>query len=205
MKKLLFISLLSMFSVNMTIAQYKEISGTMGLLLNSSGESEYGTIDIANGWVLGGTFGYDIADYWQAELFWNMARASTNHSAGDDPATIFDMTYQNIHLGVNRYFGEYDDFVPYVGLSTGVTLYDPKTETSGGKTLWSLASTVGFKIFPVPDHPRWGFKTHFRLYIPMAFDGRELFTDEAGDSGLLVPVIHGEFSGGFVYRFLPKK
>lgn len=109
------------------------------------------------------------------------------------------MTYQNIHVGMNRYFGEYDDFVPYVGLSTGATIYN-SNEASKGKTLWSVAPTIGFKIFPVPNSPRWGFKTHFRYYIPMSFDGRGLFTDDGGDSGFLIPVAHAELAAGFVYR-----
>lgn len=199
MKRLLLLPVV-MLLVFSSQAQYKEISGTMGLMLNSSGESQYGTVDIASGWVLGATFGYDIGYQWQAELFWNIARANTRAvAAGSQTLESFEMKYQNVHLGFNRYFGEYDDFVPYVGLSTGATIYN-SNEASNSKVLWSVAPTIGFKIFPVPNHPRWGFKTHFRYYIPMTFDGRGLFTEESGDTGFLVPVAHAEIAGGFVYR-----
>ncbi len=188
--------------------KYTEVSGILGLMLNSDGESEYGTIDINNGWVLGATIGKDIGENWQAEIFWNIARASTSHTDINDARTTFDMNYQNIHLGINRYFGYYDDFVPYAGISLGASVYNPVSGFHSATTKFSISPTLGIKMFPVPDKPKWGFKAQARLYMPMTFSGTELFC-ESGDcgttDGFLIPVLHGEISGGVVFRMTGEK
>ncbi|MEP2023559.1 MAG: hypothetical protein ABJH98_15710 [Reichenbachiella sp.] len=200
-----FLATLGIFNLH---GQAIELSGYGGYML--SGESNYydGEIDIYDGPVFGGTLGYDLGNGIQVQFLYN--RNSTDgrvvyYRTLNPEVYNVDVVIEQFHLGAEKVLGGNEMLIPYGALSLGVGAYTPKNiEPSGHEldavTRFSMGAGLGVKIFPTE---KIGIKLQAKMFMPLMFSGVGVFCGTGGCGGgtsFYVPIVHGEFSGGVVFR-----
>lgn len=209
MKFRLALALFLLLSTIQSYGQAIELSGYGGYML--SGKSNYydGEIDIKNGGVFGATLGYDLGNGTQVQFLYNRNSAD-GHVVYYRPVIpenySFDLVLEHFHLGVEKALMAGNETIqPYGAFSLGIAAYTPKNIKPSGHELdpatrFSMGAGLGVKIFPTE---RIGIKLQAKMFMPMLFGGVGVFCGSGGCSGgssFYVPIVHGEFSGGVVFR-----
>lgn len=208
MRSFIFLTLFVCSSVFHLYGQAIELSGYGGYML--SGKSNYydGEIDVFNDGVFGGTLGYDLGNDVQVQFLYN--RTSTDGRVLYYRPVVtetydFDLIIEHFHLGAEKSIGGNEMVRPYGAFGLGVTAYTPKhIEPSGHEldavTRFSMSAGLGVKVFPTE---RIGLKFQAKMFMPLLFGGVGVFCGSGGCGGntsFYVPIVHGEFSGGVVFR-----
>ncbi|HRX29263.1 MAG TPA: outer membrane beta-barrel protein [Saprospiraceae bacterium] len=209
MKKIFIIVFLSCvhWTITNTLAQNSNYFGVKGgYLLNGSIQLYEGYIDIGPspefGLVIGREFGnaamefeYTFAASSELEYFGN-PYYNTDYQRSDLTIHIFQLNR------AVQYFAE-NDLRPYSIFGLGAIYFDAKD--FGSKTFFGVNFGAGAK-YDINDNVRLRFQGRFIL--PLVFEGGGLFLgiDSGGVSpGVSVysnsPILQGDFSLGFDYRF----
>ncbi|UXX80526.1 porin family protein [Reichenbachiella carrageenanivorans] len=210
MRPLVLFALLLFTSTTHLYGQAIEFSAYGGYML--SGKSNYvgGEINVANGGAFGGTLGYDMGNGIQIQFVYARNQSGGilyNYfpRPGESERYDFDLVIEHFQLGAEKILGGNDLVKPYVVGGMGVVAYTPKNESPNDLNLntatkFSGGLGLGVKIFPTE---KIGLKFQAKMYMPLMFSGVGIFCGSGGCGGgssFYVPVVHGEFSGGVVFR-----
>lgn len=187
-----------------SMGQAIETSVYGGYELNGRVEYYDGEIDVKNGPLWGLTVGYDLGNDTQVQFIYSGSVVDTEaveygFAGGYDR---FNTVIQHFHLGTERdLLMATDEIRPYGAISLGMTSYDPQTRNYRDALRFSMGLGVGVKLFPTEGV---GLKFQGKLFMPLVFNGAGIYCSSGsgcgGGSSFYVPIMHGEFSGGVVFR-----
>ncbi|MGL1885829.1 MAG: porin family protein [Reichenbachiella sp.] len=211
MKKLLVLALL--LSPSFVFSQALEFSFYGGYMVSGTADYYYynavnsyvsGEIDLNNGGVYGATVGVEREDGIQIQFLYNYYKAESQLTEwgnfGQPAFQTFDIVTQHFHLGIEKSIAISDMVKPYGAISLGMTSYNPDTDDFNSVVRFSMALGGGLKIWPTE---KIGLKMQAKMFMPMTLDGVGIYCGSGGCGGgssFHVPIVHGEFSGGVIFR-----
>lgn len=212
MKKLLLSSIFLLAIAFHSQAQFIEISGYGGYMLSGKADfygydrfNQYvsGQVDVFDGPVYGATLGYEVVDAGMQIQFlygYNKVNSRIVTYGQNSSSEEFQLKIEHFQLGVERTLGGTEKVNPYAAVSLGATSYAPQNEGTKNKVMFSGSVGAGLKVYP---SERFGLKFQARMFLPMTFRGIGIYCGTGGCGGgstFNVPIIHGEFTGGVVFR-----
>jgi len=206
MKKIKLLVLLLIAAPLSIFGQALEISAHYGWMSNGSSNYVDGDVDVFSDWAFGATIGKELANGMQVQFLY--IRNSTDGEARvffpPADAGIYPITkivVETFHLGVEKPLGGNEMVRPYGMFSLGITNYAPVSTRIDDVARFSIGLGAGVKVFP---KERFGLKFQARLLMPLLFNGVGVFCSSGsgcgGGASFYVPIVHGEFSGGVVFR-----
>ncbi|MFY0626400.1 MAG: outer membrane beta-barrel protein [Reichenbachiella sp.] len=215
MKKL-HLSLTAIFFLSFTLSaqNYIEVSGYGGYMLSGTADfygyigntNQYvsGEVNVDDGPVYGATLGYEVSDAGMQIQFlygYNKVNSTIRYFGSFAPeAEVVELKIEHFHLGAERSLGGNEKVNPYAGVSLGITNYAPQNSVYDNTVRFSGSVGAGLKVYPTD---RIGLKFQARMFLPMTFSGIGIYCGTGGCGGgstFNVPIVHGEFTGGVVFR-----
>jgi opacity protein-like surface antigen len=154
-------------------------------------------INIASGFVWGGTFGVDVTPQVQLEFMYSRHESGFELENGD---TLFDAALTQYHGNVLIHFGDPSSARPYIIFGAGATQVSPDADIDG-VTKFSYTIGAGAKV-PVSEHV--GTRFQFRLTPTYVTEDAALFCDIFGFCyvvGVANYAYQWELTGGVTFRF----
>ncbi|MBU2914733.1 outer membrane beta-barrel protein [Reichenbachiella agariperforans] len=185
-------------------AQAIEFSGYGGYMLSGKAEYYRGEVDVKNTGVWGLTLGYDMGNGTQVQFLYTNSSADSetvDYDAILYPYHNLTLKMENFHIGVEKSLGGDEVIRPYGVFGLGLTSYAPQEQGYETRVFFSMGLGAGVKIFPTE---KIGFKMQARMFMPLLLDGVGIYCASGsgcgGGSSFAVPIVHGEFSGGVIFR-----
>ncbi|UXP33441.1 porin family protein [Reichenbachiella agarivorans] len=204
MKRNLLITMIVFLLPMTTMAQAIEFSGYGGYMLSGRAQYYRGEVDVENSGIWGLTLGYDMGNGTQVQFLYTNSSADSetvDYDAILYPYHNLRLKMENFHLGVEKSLGGDELIRPYGVIGMGLTSYAPQEQGYDTRIFFSMGLGAGVKIFPTE---RIGLKMQARMFMPLLFDGVGIYCSSGsgcgGGSSFAVPILHGEFSGGVVFR-----
>jgi len=193
-------------------AQIIEVSGYGGYMLSGTADfygyvgNQYvsGEVDVADGPVYGATIGYEIEDAGMQIQFiygYNKVDSRIGFYGGfpDPDDENVELKIEHFQLGAERTLGGNEKVNAYGAASLGITTYSPQTTGYSQKVMFSGSLGAGVKVYA---SERIGLKFQAKMFLPMSFSGVGIYCSGGcgGGASFHVPIVHGEFTGGVVFR-----
>lgn len=163
-------------------------------------DDDFFDVDLDETSSYGLSVGFSLAQHWQLELLWSRQQTefSVDEFLGPD-FPLLDLDVDYYHVGIVHQWTP-GQLRPFVGVSAGITRFNPDTPGFDAESRFSASVGAGLKGF-FSDH--FGLKVEGRLYSTLIDDGEDAFCTSRtcysyDDSSYLV---QGEVRAGLVFAF----
>jgi hypothetical protein len=202
MKKLLILTLLTIFSVFKGYAQGVEITPITGYTFPASFNISAGSARLGDGQNWGGMLGFSLNEFVEIELSYSYmaTRATASSTFLSDRVDVRTQVHYAM-IGANRLFPTSDAMTFFAGFKMGTgTLAFPDREYNN-ITKFSWGFQGGMKYYATD---RIGIRMQANLMLPVLSAGGSLWWSPGGGTAVGVstwsPIVQFGFTGGIIFR-----